>query len=125
MDHQAGESSFYHSRESKVSAPYDEEIEIETTIQVSLDDQHRLEEMARYRERFGPSFYESESDSTIVRREFEFRRIIFVRKPVSRGRMGISSMLEAFDSRSGRNIPAGAIIYDLDSHTFSSNDLKQ
>ena len=75
VDRRAAKPPSYHSRESEeASAPDDEEAQIEAAIHASLADQYQQEEMARYRERFGPSYYESESGSATSRGEFELRR---------------------------------------------------
>ncbi|XP_073115646.1 uncharacterized protein [Elaeis guineensis] len=129
VDRRAAEPPSYHSRESEeASAPDDEEAQIEAAIHASLTDQYQQEEMARYRDRFGPSCYESGSGSATSRGEFEFRRTTSVREPGGRGsRRNMSSLLGAFGSRrrSSRDIPAGASIQDLDPHALPSKDSKQ
>ncbi|XP_073106909.1 uncharacterized protein [Elaeis guineensis] len=129
VDRRAAEPPSYHSRESEeASASDDEEAQIEAAIHASLADQYQQEEMARYRDRFGPSCYESGSGSATGRGEFEFRRTTLVRESGGRGsRRSMSSLLGAFGSRrrSSRDIPAGTSIQDLDPHALSSKDSKQ
>ena len=84
--------------------------------------------MARYRERFGPSCYESRSGSAIDGGESEFRRITLVRESDGRGgRHSISSLFGAFGSkkRFPRDILIRATIHDLDPHAFPNKDSKQ
>ena len=128
VDHRAAEPPPYHSRESEeASTPDDEEAQIKTAIQMSLDDQYWQEEMAKYKKRFGPSYYESGSGSAIDGRESEFKRIILIREPDGRrSKHSISSLLGAFGSRrSSRDIPAGVTIHDLDPYAFLSKNSKQ
>ncbi|XP_073109294.1 uncharacterized protein [Elaeis guineensis] len=127
VDRRAAEPPSYHSRESDEASAPDDEAQIEAAIHASLTDQYQQEEMARYRDRFGPSCYESGSGSATGRGEFEFKRTISVREPGGRGsRRSMSSLLGAFGSRrSSRDIPAGASIQDLDPHALSSKDSKQ
>ncbi|EHA8586251.1 hypothetical protein COCNU_scaffold000134G000050 [Cocos nucifera] len=127
VDRRAAKPSSYHSRESEQTSAPDDEAQMEAAIRVSMNDQYCMEEMVRYRERFGSSYYESESSSAAVEREFEFRRTTSVRKTASRGRYSISSMLKVFGSRrrSSKDIPIGATIHDLDPHIFFGKDSKQ
>ena len=127
VDRRAAKPPSYHSRESEeASAPDNEEAQIEAAIHASLADQYQQEEMAQYRDRFGPSCYESGSGSATGRKKFEFRRTTSVREPGGRSRCSMSSLLRAFGSRrrSSRDIPAGAIIHDLDPHALPSKDSK-
>ena len=125
VDRRPVEPPFYHFRESEEAFAPNNETQIETAIQTSLDDQYWQKEMARYRERFGPSCYKSESKSTIDEGESEFKRTTSVREPDGRG--SISSLLGAFGSsrRSSRDIPAGATIHDLDPYALFSKNSKQ
>ncbi|XP_073112663.1 uncharacterized protein [Elaeis guineensis] len=127
IDRRAAELLSYHSRESEEASAPDDEAQIEAAIQTSLADQYQQEEMARYRERFGPSYYESRSGSATSRGEFELRRTTSVREPGGRGsRRSMFSLLGAFGRRrSSRDIPAGASIQDLDPHALSCKDSKQ